>query len=180
MIRSYNECLEKYKTDYGIKKAISTGVLFKIEKGIYSEERFVPELEIIKAKYPNTILTIDSAFYYHSLTDVIPDFYYLATDKAGAKIRDKRVKQIFEMKHLLKIGMIEMEHQGVYIQIYDKERMLIELIRNKSKLPYDYYKEIIGHYRNMTLELDIERIQAYAMLFPKSGLITETLQAEVF
>ena len=66
------------------------------------------------------------------------------------------------------------------IRVYDKERMLIELIRNKNKLPYDYYKEIIGNYRNIISELDIEKIQDYAMIFPKSSLITKTLQAEVF
>ena len=123
---------------------------------------------------------MNSAFYYHALTDVIPEFYYLATDKASAKIKDKRIKQIFEMKHLLEIGVVEIEYQGMIIKIYDKERMLIELIRNKSKLPYDYYKEIIGYYRKMTLDLDVERIQSYAMLFPKSSLISNTLQAEVF
>ena len=180
MILSYNECLEKYKTDYRIKRAIAESELFKIEKGIYSEQKYVPELAIIAEKYPKAIMTMNSAFYYHSITDVIPDFYYLSTDKASAKITDKRVKQIFEVKQLLNIGMIEIERQGVMIQIYDKERMLIELIRSKNKLPYDYYKEMIGHYRNMTYELDIERIQEYAMMFPKSGLITGTLQAEVF
>lgn len=180
MILSYNDCLTKYKTDYRIKKAISEGELFKIEKGIYSKQKHVAELAIIAVKYPNAIITMNSAFYYHSLTDVIPDFYYLSTNKAGAKIKDERVKQIFESKKFLNYGMIEKERQGVMIKIYDKERMLIELIRSKNKLPYDYYKEIIGHYREMTNELDIERIQEYAMMFPKSGLITETLQAEVF
>ena len=74
MIRLYNECLDKYKSDYGIKKAIASGDLFKIEKGIYSEKKLVPELAIIKAKYPKAILTMNSAFYYHALTDVIPEF----------------------------------------------------------------------------------------------------------
>lgn len=180
MISLYRELLKEYKTDYGIKKAIFKGELFKIEKGIYSDDKYVPELAIIKAKYPRAILTMNSAFYYHSLSDDIPDFYYLATDRTGAKINDKRVKQIFEMKQLLEIGVIEIEYQGIFIRVYDKERMLIELIRSKSKLPYDYYKEIIGYYRTNILDLDIERIQQYAMMFPKSGLITETLHTEVF
>jgi len=177
---SFKQCIEKYKSNYGIKKAIASGNLFRIEKGIYSEKKYVPELAVIMEKYPNAILASKSAFYYLSLTDVIPDFYFLSTDKTGAKIIDKRVKQIFEVKELLEYGVIEIEHQGVMIRVYDKERMLIELIRSKNKLPYDYYKEIIGHYRNIINELDIERIQDYVMIFPKSGLIAETLQTEVF
>lgn len=179
MILSYNQCIEKYHSNYGIKKAIASGELFSIEKGIYSEQKYVPELAVIMEKYPNAILTLKSAFYYLSLTDVIPDFYFLATDKAGAKINDKRVKQVFVVKELLKYGVKEIEYQGVMIRVYDKERMLIELIRSKNKLPYDYYREIIGNYRNIINELDIERIQDYAIIFPKSSLITETLQTEV-
>lgn len=45
------------------------------------------------------------------------------------------------------------------IKIYSKERMLIEVVRNKSKLPYDCYKEIIGRYRKLVNEMDIQEVQ---------------------
>ena len=61
-------------------------------KGLYSEDRYVPELEIIMKKYPNAILTLNSAFYYYGLTDTIPDHYYVATPKSNRKIEDVRVK----------------------------------------------------------------------------------------
>lgn len=52
----------------------------------------MPELEIIMKKYPNAILTLNSAFYYDGLTDTIPDHYYVATPKSNRKIEDVRVK----------------------------------------------------------------------------------------
>ena len=58
--------------------------------------------------------------------------------------------------------------------------MLIELLRYKNKLPYDYYKEILGNYRNLIYELDIERIQEYVSIFPKSKTISALLDSEVF
>ena len=58
--------------------------------------------------------------------------------------------------------------------------MLIELLRYKNKLPYDYYKEILGNYRNLIYELDIERIQEYVSIFPKSKTISTLLDSEVF
>ena len=36
-----------------------------------------------------------------------------------------------------------MNYDGVDIVIYDKERLLVELIRNKRKFSFDFYKEII-------------------------------------
>ena len=58
--------------------------------------------------------------------------------------------------------------------------MLIEAVRNKNKMPYDYYKEIIAHYRENIDELDIQTIQEYAEIFPRSRVITERLRSEVF
>ena len=50
----------------------------------------MPELEIIMKKYPNAILTLNSAFYYYGLTDTIPDHYYVATPKINRNIEDVR------------------------------------------------------------------------------------------
>ena len=64
-------------------------------------------------------------------------------------------------------------------RIYNRERMLIELLRFKNKLPFDYYKEIIANYRRLIYDLDIERIQAYADSFPRSKMISDALEMEV-
>ncbi len=180
MLMNYDECLKKYKTDYQIKKKLKDGELYKIEKGIYSTEEYVPELSIIAAKYPNAVITMDMAFYMHGLTDVIPDKYCLSTDKDSSKINDKRIKQRFEKQDYMYVGVVEKEYQGSKVKVYSEERMLIEVIRNKSKLPFDYYKEIICNYRERIHKLDVQTIQEYACTFPKSRMITEILMNEVF
>lgn len=40
------ECLEKYGSDYFIKKKIEASELFKVGKGIYLEKKYVPEITI--------------------------------------------------------------------------------------------------------------------------------------
>ena len=50
----------------------------------------------------------------------------------------------------------------------------------KNKLPYDYYKEIIDSYRNIIQELNIELIEELAMTLPKSQMVMDTIQSEVF
>ena len=72
-----------------------------------------------------------------------------------------------------------MEREGCVINIYSKERMLVELLRHKSKLPFDYYKEILLNYRDMIHDLDIPLIQDYAYEVPKTSMIMELLQLEV-
>lgn len=110
------------------KKNIQEGHLFITEKGLYSEDRYVPELEIIMKKYPNVILTLNSAFYYYGLTDTIPDHYYVATPKSNRKIEDVRVKQIYENSNAFEMGKttIEYDDEGASLLINSNEQMLSE------------------------------------------------------
>ena len=179
MLLTYPECLAKWQSDYQVKKQISEGKLYRIEKGVYSDIPDVSTLAVISFKYPNAIFTMDSAFYYHGLTDVISDKYHLATDKHAIYISDDRVHQYYVSSDILNVGVTTMERRNATFKIYDKERMLIELLRFKNKLPFDYYKEIIANYRHLIYDLDIERIQAYADSFPRSKMISDALEMEV-
>ena len=180
MVLTFSECIEKYGSKYNLKKKIAQGELFQLEKGIYSDKKYVPEFQVISKKYPTAIFTSRSAYYYHHLTDTIPDMYYLATNYSAAKISDMRVIQIFENSGKLELGVEYMEYGNANIRIYNKERMLVELLRNKNKLPFDYYKEILNNYRKIVNNLDIPLIQDMAIELPKSRMIMEALQTEVF
>lgn len=179
MLYTYQECINKYGNDYQIKKKLAEMQLFAIEKGVYSDFKYVSELEVIAKKYPDSIFTLNSAFYYHGLTDTIPAQYYLATERGKRKITDKRVKQIFENSGELKLGAIQMTYNNATIRIYNKERTLIELIRNKSKIPYELYKEIVSNYRSIIDSLDVALISDYAYELPKSKMVMDTLRKEV-
>ncbi len=180
MILNYTECIREYGNDYQLEKALAEERIYRIEPGIYSTKRYPTELEIIMKKYPEVILTGEYAFYHHGLTDTIPEKYYVATKAKAAKLSDYRIVQIYVKTELLMLGVIEKEISGVTVKIYDRERMLIELLRNKNTMPYDLYKEIIGNYRKIIEELQIWRIQEYADIFPKSKLIKKALEEEVF
>ncbi len=179
MLLSYQDCKNKYRNHYQVQKAVDAGLLYKIEAGIYSDAPAVSELEIISFKYAQAVFTMDSAFYYHGLTDVIPEQYHLATSKDACKIKDKQIKQYFHRDDIFSIGVTSQLRNGTEIRIYDRERMLIELMRNKKTMPFDYYKEIIESYRRITQELDIEKLQDYILNFPKQNHIWEAIELEV-
>ena len=112
-------------------------------------------------------------------TDTIPDFYYVATTKNTRKISDERVKQFYENSETFDMGKTMMNYDGVDIAIYDKERLLVELIRNKRKFSFDFYKEIIASYRRIVHELDMALVAEYAYELPKSSTVMETLRLEI-
>ena len=180
MIFTYNELLVNYKSAYQIEKAVKDGKIFKIEKGIYSDVPNVHYLAVIMKKYSYGIFTLYSAYYYHNLTDVIPNKMYLATDRNNRMIYSNKIKQIRMKEELYNLGKTQIEYEGIQINIYDKEKMLIDLARNKNKIGYDLYKEIISNYRKQVNSLDTQKIEEYLQYFVNGDKIFEIIQDEVF
>ena len=180
MILLYKELINKYNSDYKIKKLIDEGKIIKVEKGIYSDNENVNYLEILAKKYPDAVFTMNSAFYYHNLTDVIPDKEYLAIKRDSTKISDDRIKVIYYQDKFFDIGKTTIKVNGVEINIYDKERMLIELIRNEKSIGFDYYKEIINNYREIKDELNIKKISEYISKYAIEDYSYDVIMKEVF
>lgn len=180
MIYNYKEIIEIYKNDYNLKKALNKNEIFKLDKGIYSKKKIASPLVIYSKKYPNSVITMDSAFYYYNLTDVIPSKVYLATDRNTDKINNEKIVQTFMSKDILYQGKVNVQTNDGVINIYDRERLLIELIRKKKQIPFDYYKEIISNYRALVDELDMYKIEEYLALFKNDMSLSNILQMEVF
>lgn len=180
MLYFHKELKEKLKSDYQIQKAVSNKEYYKIKDGLYSEQKFVNPLEIIMKKYPNAIFTSDSAYYYYDLTDVIPDFFYLATKRTDSRINDKNIKQVFIPNELFDFGKTQIQVENIKINIYDQERLLVELIRKKNIIPFDYYKEIITNYRKKADKLDVYKLQKYISYYKNESSLYDTLMREVF
>lgn len=179
MLLSYRECIEKYGSDYKLKKELACGNLFMKEKGIYSTRRNSSEIEVIMRKYPKAVCTGKSAFYYHSLTDVIPEHYYLATGRTDTRIKDPRVIQSFMKDEIFEAGITELKYNNCILRIYNQERMLIELMRFRAGIPMDYYKEIIRNYRKLSFEMDFSLVEDYAAMFRSGKKLMDMIQMEV-
>lgn len=179
MALTYKQCIEKYGSDHMLKKEMTEGNVFQIEKGIYSLSKTCSEFEIISVKYPKAVFTGESAFYYHGLTDEIPDLYHLATVRTDGRINDERVKQTFQKEDIFDMRQIKMLYHNTEICIYNLERMLIEIVRFRGKLSFDYYKEIIGSYRNRVETMDIAKVEEYAAKFKYSDKMMQIIELEV-
>ena len=180
MLYTYNQIKNKYKSTYQIRKALNNKEIYKIEKGIYSDSPNIHYLETIMMKYPYGIFTSYSAYYYHNLTDVIPDKVYLSTNRNNRMIYSNKIKQIRMKDELYNLGRTKIDYEGIKINIYDKERMLIDLARNKNQIGYDLYKEIISNYRKLADSLDTQKIEEYIQHFVNGDKIFEIIQNEVF
>lgn len=180
MVYSFQEMLKKMGTKNNVEKAVKKGEIYKLKNNIYSDKKYINPIVVVSKKYPSGVITMDSAFYYYNLTDVIPQKVYIATNRNSNKIIDDKIVQIFMHKDILYKGKVEVEIDNCIVNIYDKERLLIELIRKRAFIPFDYYKEIIGNYRQISDELDMYKIEEYVSMFKNEVSLFDILQREVF
>lgn len=180
MIYSYKDLKQVYNSNYQIQKAVENEKIYKIEEGIYADRLNNHYLAIFTKKYPNTVISGDSAYYYHNLTDVIPDKLSITTRRTAGRIKDNYIKQSYSIERYYELGKTTIEYEGAEINVYDKERMLIELIKNKNNMPYDYYKEIIKNYRKIIYDLNVYKIQKYLEVYPNGESLFAMIQDEVF
>jgi hypothetical protein len=89
--------------------------------------------------------------------------------------------QHFLPKGTNEIGVVSYRHVSADIsRIFDKERLLIETARNKTKLPYDLYKEVVESFRKIKDTLYPAKLIDYLEAFPKKDSILRTIECEVF
>ena len=179
MIYGYDDMLDRFGSAYQIGKAVDSSELFKVARGLYSSERHPDPNAVVCALYPQAVLTMDSAFYLHGLTDVVPELVHVATARNSTRIRDVWARQYFMGRASMAIGVETVCGESGDIRVFTKERMLVELLRCSGAMPLDYYKELIGSYRKIVDELDMREVEDCMALYKRARGLFDMMQREV-
>lgn len=179
MLYGYDDMLRRYGSAYQIGKAVKSGAVYKIARGLYSDERHPDPNAVACALWPQAVLTMDSAFYLHGLTDVVPELVHVAMPRNSTRIRDARIRQYYMEPALMAAGVETTDEEGSAIRMFDRERMLVELLRNAGTLPLDYYKELIASYRKIVDGLDMREVEDCMALYKRADSLFDMMQREV-
>ena len=179
MIYLYKDLTKLGKNDFNIKKMVHNEELFMIQKGVYSTTQDFNYLEYLSKKHPNIIFTLQTACHCYGLIEenILP--YTVVTKQKDRKIKDESVKQIFMTDELYPIGMNQVKYLGFNIQIYDLERLLIEVVRNKKNMDFNLYSKIILGYKKVVRLLNKNKLDKYVQFF-KDPMIVYRIENEVY
>lgn len=139
--------------------------LEKVAKGIYiSEETWEDELYILQKLYSDIIISGETALYLHGLLDreyneitisVKPSF-------SGSRLREKGVIIRREKDPLFGLGATEIEtNLGNKVAVYDKERCICDLVKNRKKIEVQNYQTAIKTYMRDSNK-DLSKLITYA------------------
>lgn len=178
-VLTYEDALQQTGSRSALEGKVENGELYRVDRGIYASSAHPDPLVLAHVLYPEAIITMDSALHAYGLTDVAPEKVHLATAREATRITRPGYRQYFVKKDLLSPGAIEVDMGHGAVRMYDKERLLVEVMRRQASLPLDYYKEIIGSYRRMVEELDMRLVEDYMALFKRQDAMFDILQREV-
>lgn len=180
MIYTYTECRTQFGSDRQLAALLAEGKLYKVDRGLYSDRPYEKLLAIAEKRYPEAVVSLDSAFFYQGLTDVVPERLHLSTARDTTKIPDKRIRQHFVPAEILHVGEVRIMYNGSSVLTYDLERLCIDVVRYRNKLPCDLQKEVILSLRSRTHEMYPAKIDDYLDAFPFREKVLGIIEKEIF
>lgn len=130
---------------------VKDGTLERVKSGYYSfgfRER--SEEDLILGLFPDGILCLDSALYYHRYIDQKPYQWHIAIDKNTSKSRFKMdypvIQPYYTEPEVLKLGVTEIPFASGTMKIYNKQRMICDCLKFEEKLDRDVFKRALLSY----------------------------------
>lgn len=135
-----------------IKKYVDSGLLERIRKGIYAPaDSDIDEFALLQVQCSSLIFSYGTALYIWGLTDMIPHTFDISVphgENISRLLRDnQKIKAHYVMKEFYDLGITETQSpQGGLIRLYDKERCLCDLIKDKNQIEKQLYVQAIRDY----------------------------------
>ena len=158
---------------------VKTRELERVAPGIYvSKDSWMDVMYLTHLRFEQAVFSHETALFFHDLTDREP-MEYTVTVKTGynptkLKAEGFRVYTIKEELH--NVGKIEANTPfGHKVWIYDMERTICDLIRNRSNIEMQTFQEALKAYARRR-DKNLRTLMKYAGLFRVEKILRQYLE----
>lgn len=152
----------------GFYKYMKANDYERVGPGMYvSPDEFADELLVLHKRCPNGVLSHDEALYHHGLIDREPMTHTITVYSGynAARLRRSGYKVYYVNRELLELGKQMVTDQfGNEIPMYDLERTIVDLVRNRSKFEIQDFNTALKTYAGMPVK-NLARLSEYAKAF---------------
>ena len=128
------------------------GVIERIRRGFYRLPQGDPvtDEQIIKEMIPQGIICMESALFHYEYSDFSPREWSVAVPRTASRIikrmREVPIKAYFVQKDLFELGKITDDFGGVSLAVYDRERVLCDCFKYRTKLDNELFNKAVNAY----------------------------------
>ncbi len=149
-------------------KYMKDGNYEKVGPGMYiSPDEFADELLVLHKRCPNGVISHDEALYHHGLIDREPMTHTITIYSGynATRLRKSGYKVYYVNRELLGLGkQMATDQFGNEIPMYDIERTIVDLVRNRSKFEIQDFNTALKTYAGMPIK-NLARLSEYAKAF---------------
>lgn len=164
--------LTRYVKKHGFKQIV---------RGFYAKEEWIIDPYLVfQYTYPRFIYSFNSAIYLHGLGDILPNYLEVTGPfnyRPMSKVRDDVIAHTDTVDESYNLGVVEvMNILGNTVRVYDKEKTICDIIKNKEKIEFEVYVKALNNYAK-SKEKDINKLMEYARIMKIENKVR--LQMEV-
>ncbi len=163
----------KEAASIGVRKNIFSELikkekLIKIANGLYAlPNEEIDEYIYFMHRIPQGVFSHETALYLNGLCTRMP-LVYTMTVKSGYNVsrikeRGKSINFKYVSEELIELGKIQLRNPyGRKVNVYDKERSILDIIRDKNNIDSQIFNESLNSYFKSS-EKNILRLSEYAL-----------------
>ena len=162
-----------------LSKYVKKGYIERVAQGVYlSKDAFEDEMYVLQARSKKAIFSHETALYLHDLTDRDP-LQYTVTLPSGynaSNYKNDGICVYFIKNDLLNLGVEYGKTPfGRNIRVYNKERTICDIVRNRNVIDSAIINEGIRRYLSEK-EKDIPKLLQYAEKFRVEKIIRQYVE----
>ena len=173
----YAKELESYKMNrHVLNSLVEKGILKRIEHGIYaSPDKNINEFWLMGEKYKNGIFSHNTALYFYGMTDRTPlklDMTFPSNNRVNNDLLN--VHYIKKEYHNLGLTELKLSDDSI-IRIYNIERTICDIIRDRNKLDLQIFNTAIREYMKRK-DKNLIRLAEYAKKFNIEKILKQYME----
>ena len=162
------ELTERRISSIYLTRYIKKHNLKKVARGVYAvDEWIIDPYFVFQYTYPKFIFSFNSAIYLHGLGDILPN-YLEVTGPINYRPFSKKKEDVFThtdtVSKSYNLGIVEVSTPlGNIVKVYDKEKTICDLIRNKDNVELEVYVKALNLYAK-SKNKDVNKLMEYAKI----------------
>lgn len=151
-------------THYQLNQLIQDGQVLKVKQGVYKwNDSDRSELAEVARIVPEGVFCLYTACQYYELSTFVASAYHLVIPKKSKVVLPAYppIKLYYWETVSYQIGQTEIKQDGVLIQMYDLEKTVCDVIRQRNKVGLDIVREVVVTYLRRT-DRNLAKLVDYA------------------
>ena len=148
-----------------LTRLVKVSKLERISRGIYcTPDSFYDDYYKIQSKSKNCVFSHATALYFYDLSDRTPVQFDLTVPSGynGSLKKNQNIDLHYTKKEYLGLGLTTIQSPfGMDLKIYDIERTICDIIKNKNKMDIEIFTKALQKYSKSKTK-DLNKLMRYA------------------